>query len=102
MEQREPIPTLKILTCRKYSFENLTEFSQEKNVLDTAASKIDGFLGEIKMVFYSPEWTYLEERNHISNLKNLCFRNYSFQNSTQFHREAISYLILLLKLMALF
>jgi hypothetical protein len=40
----EPISTLKHLICRKYSFQKLTQFSQENNVLDATVSNIDGFL----------------------------------------------------------
>jgi hypothetical protein len=53
-------------------------------VLDTAASNIVGFLGEINMFFNSLEWDYLEESDHISNLKNLHCRKYSIQNRTKF------------------
>jgi len=35
---------LKTLVCRKYSFQNLTEFSWPNNVLDVAATFIAGFL----------------------------------------------------------
>jgi hypothetical protein len=31
----------------KYSFEDLTQFSQGNNVIDAAASNIDGFFAEI-------------------------------------------------------
>jgi hypothetical protein len=34
----------KILICRKYSFQTLTQFSQRHNVIDAAASNRDGFL----------------------------------------------------------
>jgi hypothetical protein len=43
MEQNEPISTLKILICRKYSFQNITQFSQENNVLPVTVSNIDVF-----------------------------------------------------------
>jgi hypothetical protein len=42
--QRELISTLKNPTCRKYFIQKLTPFSQGSNVLDAAASNIDGFL----------------------------------------------------------
>jgi hypothetical protein len=58
-------PHLEKPNWQEYSFENLTEFSQGKNVLDATAFKIDGFFGEINMFSYSPEWAYLEESNHI-------------------------------------
>jgi hypothetical protein len=44
LKQREPISPLKILSCRKYSFQKLTKFSQEKNALDVPASNVDVFL----------------------------------------------------------
>jgi hypothetical protein len=36
--------------CEEGSFQKLTQFSHGNNVLDAAASNIDGFLGE-KQVF---------------------------------------------------
>jgi hypothetical protein len=40
----QPISTLKLLSCRKYSCQKLTQFSQGNNVLDVPASNADGFL----------------------------------------------------------
>jgi hypothetical protein len=37
-------PPLKNLRCRKYDVQKLTQFSQGNNVLDYAASNIDGIL----------------------------------------------------------
>jgi hypothetical protein len=42
--QTEPISTLKNLSCREYSFQKLTQFSQGNNVLDAPAFIKDGFL----------------------------------------------------------
>jgi hypothetical protein len=44
LEQREPISTLENPRCMKYSFQKLTPFSLENNVLNAAASNIDRFL----------------------------------------------------------
>jgi hypothetical protein len=44
LEQNEPFTTVKTLSSRKYSYQQLTEFSQENNVLDALASKTDVFL----------------------------------------------------------
>jgi hypothetical protein len=44
MEHREPISTLKNVSCRKYSFQKESQFSQGTNVLDAAASDIHGCL----------------------------------------------------------
>jgi hypothetical protein len=44
MEQRQPVSTLKSLSCRKYSFQKLTQFSEGNNVLDAPASNTNGFL----------------------------------------------------------
>jgi hypothetical protein len=41
---KEPFSTLKILMCRKYSFQKRTKCSQGENVLSTAGSNIDGFV----------------------------------------------------------
>jgi hypothetical protein len=45
--RKEPFSTLKILMCRKYSFQKRTKFSQGENVLSTAGSTIDGFLWRV-------------------------------------------------------
>jgi hypothetical protein len=42
--QNDPFSSLKILICRKYSYQKLTKFSQGNNVLNAAASDIDGVL----------------------------------------------------------
>jgi hypothetical protein len=44
LEQTEPISTLKNLSCRKYSFQKLCQFSQGNNVLDAPASNTSGFI----------------------------------------------------------
>jgi hypothetical protein len=38
LEQTDPISTLKRLSCRKYSFQKLTQFSPGNNMLDVPAS----------------------------------------------------------------
>jgi hypothetical protein len=43
LEKNEPFPTLKGLICRKYFFQKLSQLSNSRNVLDTAASNIGGF-----------------------------------------------------------
>jgi hypothetical protein len=42
-EQNAPLSTFKALICMKYTFQQLTQFSQGNNVLDAVASNIDGF-----------------------------------------------------------
>jgi hypothetical protein len=44
LEQIGPISTLKHLSCKKYSFQNLNQFSQGNNMLDAAVSNIPDFL----------------------------------------------------------
>jgi hypothetical protein len=44
LEETEPISTLKNLSCRKYSFQKLTQFSLGNNVLDAPASNTISFL----------------------------------------------------------
>jgi hypothetical protein len=44
LQERELISTLKHLSCRKYSFEKLPQFSQGNNVLDAPPSNMDDFL----------------------------------------------------------
>jgi hypothetical protein len=47
LEQTEPISTLKTMIFNQYSFPKLSEFSQEKTVLDDPAFTTDGCLGQI-------------------------------------------------------
>jgi hypothetical protein len=47
--------TLKTMNHRKYYFPKLTQYSQGNNVLDTAASNIDGFLEQCMCFFNSAE-----------------------------------------------
>jgi hypothetical protein len=44
LEQSDLISTLKNVSCMKYSFQKLTEFSKGINVLDDPASNVIGFL----------------------------------------------------------
>jgi hypothetical protein len=44
LKQTHPISTMKMMLCRKYSFQKLTPFSHGNNVLDAAACNIEGFL----------------------------------------------------------
>jgi hypothetical protein len=44
VEQTELISTLKQLIWMMHFFQKLTQFSQRNNVLDAAATNIDGFL----------------------------------------------------------
>jgi hypothetical protein len=54
LEQTEPISTLKTLSYRKYSFQQLTQFSQGNNILDAPASNTDGFLWRDTCISSSP------------------------------------------------
>jgi hypothetical protein len=60
LEQREPISTLKNLSCRKYSFQEVTQFLQWNNVQDALTSNIDGFFWRDSCVssteLNSPTW----------------------------------------------
>jgi hypothetical protein len=47
--------TLKHINCRKYSFQNINQFSQGNNVLKAADSKVVGLFGEI-YVFFQLGW----------------------------------------------
>jgi hypothetical protein len=44
LEYSECISTLRNLSCSKYSFQKIIQFSQGNNVLDAPASNIDGFI----------------------------------------------------------
>jgi hypothetical protein len=50
-EQNKSFPILTNMIGRKYSFQKLTQFLQEDNVLDTAASYVDYFLCQRTCVF---------------------------------------------------
>jgi hypothetical protein len=43
LEQTEPIPTLKLVSCRKHSSQKGTQFSKGNNVPGAHASKTNGF-----------------------------------------------------------
>jgi hypothetical protein len=62
MEQRDPMSTLKQLSCRKYSFQNLKPFSQGNNMLDAAASNTNGLFWRNSCVSSNLVNAYLEEK----------------------------------------
>jgi hypothetical protein len=65
----------------------VTEFSQGKNVLDAAASNIDGLFGDTHL-FLQLGWISLFGGNRCDlHLKHLSRRQYSFQNLTRFSQE---------------
>jgi hypothetical protein len=55
LERKEPISNLKNPNCRKYSFQQLTPFSQGNNVLEAAAYNKMVFFGEIHVFLHSAE-----------------------------------------------
>jgi hypothetical protein len=60
LEINEPFSTLKILICRKYSFQKLSKFSEVNNVIDSAAFYTHGFLlrdmRDSSTQVYRPTW----------------------------------------------
>jgi hypothetical protein len=54
LEQNDPLSTLKTVNRKNFSFQKLTLFSQGSNVLDAAASNIDGFLWREREVSSTP------------------------------------------------
>jgi hypothetical protein len=58
-------------------------------VLGTAASNIDGSLGDITVFFTSSERTYLEERDSHLIMENQSCRRYFIQKLTQLQRETM-------------
>jgi hypothetical protein len=48
--EQSDISTVRNLSCRKYFFQKLNQFSQRNNVLDAVASNIDGIF-EVIYVF---------------------------------------------------
>jgi hypothetical protein len=51
LEHREPISTLKKVSCSKDSFQNFIQFWQGKNVLDVPLSNTGDFLSGIHVYF---------------------------------------------------
>jgi hypothetical protein len=84
MQQNEPFFILKTMTCRNYSFQNLTQFSQENNVLDAAASNIDGFLSRDTCVSLTQKNRLIWRKDRFSPPENCDCRKYSFPKLTQF------------------
>jgi hypothetical protein len=75
---------LKILICRKYSFQKLTQFSQGYNVIDSNSCNTHGFLS--RDISVSSTWLNRPTRSKqtTSTLKHLSCRKYTFQKLTQF------------------
>jgi hypothetical protein len=69
LAQNEPLLTLQVLNCRKYSFQKLSQLWQRNHVVAAALSNIDGFLGKDACVFNSAEKTYFEQTDPIAPLK---------------------------------
>jgi hypothetical protein len=53
LEQREPVSNLNNLSCRRYSFQKLTQFTQGNKVIDATASNTDSFSFEGYMSFFN-------------------------------------------------
>jgi hypothetical protein len=80
VEQRDRISTLINLSCRKYSFEKLTQFLHGNNVLDASASNTDFFFPERYICFFKLAGSaYLEQNEHLSTVKSLIGRKCSLQ-----------------------
>jgi hypothetical protein len=62
-------PPWKIPPSKKYSFQKLTQFSRENNLLDAAACNKDVFLREIHGFFNSAEYISLEQTEPNSTFK---------------------------------
>ena len=81
-----PMSTLNHLPCRKYSFQNVTWFSQGNNVAYAAVSHLDSLFGEIH-VFLQLGWIGLLVGHwNYHHCKYLSCRKYSFPNVNQFSR----------------
>jgi hypothetical protein len=79
LEQMEPVSKLKIMICRKYSFQKPMQLSQRDNVLDAPASNIDSFLQRDTCVSSTELNRPLEQNGTVSQLKTLFCRKYSFK-----------------------
>jgi hypothetical protein len=60
--RKHPISILPNQSCRKCSFQNLTQFSQGNNVLDAPTSNINGFFLEIYVFL---KWTQFSWGNNV-------------------------------------
>jgi hypothetical protein len=69
LAHNEPLLTLKVLICRKDSFQKLSQLGQRNHVVAAALSNIDGFLAKDACVFNSAEKTYFEHAEPIAPLK---------------------------------
>jgi hypothetical protein len=78
---------MKPLSFRKYSFQTLTQFSQDNNMVHAPASNTDGFFKRYMSFFNSVKLPYLEENVPVSNMKMIICRLYSFQAVTHFSQE---------------
>jgi hypothetical protein len=61
--KNEPFWSLKTKICRMYSFQKVTQLSQGNNMLNAAASNIDGFLRQRNTNISSPSWIGLFRGN---------------------------------------
>jgi hypothetical protein len=78
----KPFSSLKILICRKYSFQKLTQFSQGSNVRGDVASNIDGFLWRDTCVLQLRQIGLLVANRANLYHKHLSCRRLSFQKVT--------------------
>jgi hypothetical protein len=70
MDKKEPISTLKQLSCRKYSCEIVNLFLQGNNMLEDVASNIDSLLERWICLLTGPN-SPCEAIHPISTLKHL-------------------------------
>jgi hypothetical protein len=76
---------LEIQNCRKYSFQEVSQFSQGNNELYAPAYNRNDFLWKDTCFFFFNwvEYAYLDQTEPMSTLKHLRGRKYSFQKVTQ-------------------
>ena len=68
--KNEPFSTLKDIICTKFSFHQLTQFSQINSMRDALASNTDGSSFERYMSFFNlAEYIYLQQNETFSYLK---------------------------------
>jgi hypothetical protein len=71
------------LICLMYSFQKMPQFSQRNPVLNSHASKTNGY--NSKFLFFNlDKKSSLEKTEPISTIKHLSCWKYSFQKLTQF------------------
>jgi hypothetical protein len=86
---------LETWSCRKYSFQKVTQLSQGNNILDVPASNTGGFLSRDTRVTSAQHNRPMQQTESISTLKHLSCRRYSFKKNWILTRNHVLILLVL-------